>query len=87
MVLAVPVGVCLSRRRLCRGGRADACGCSYLGPGKGRPQAHGVWGAGGGWLTFWQGALAQRGSAFTVHIWAALRAEPLPWASGFQTLR
>lgn len=55
MVPAVPVGVCLSRRRLCRGGRADACGCSYLGPGKGRPQAHGVWGAGGGWLAFWQG--------------------------------
>lgn len=26
-----------------------------------------------------------RGAALPAHIWAALKAEPLPWASGFQT--
>lgn len=71
---------------ICRGEHAHTCTSTRIrAPVRQQPLGTGMlfWGADvlgglgrGGW---------HRGAAFPAHIWAALKAKLLPWASGFQT--
>lgn len=71
---------------ICRGEHAHMCTSTRIrAPVRQQPLGTGMlfWGAdvsGGLGRGSWH-----RGAAFPAHIWAALKAELLPWASGFQT--